>query len=181
MVEYLCLVDEEDNLIGRAARSECHSKRLLHRSVYVFVVNSQGKLLLQKRSMNKDLYPGYYTGSATGHVDYGETYEEAAHRELKEELGIDGELVYLGKFRTSTREEEEISALYLLFSDEEPNFNREEVTECFFEDLKEVERDVKEDRRLFAPGFKLAFTEFKKAVNKIEGVKETLKIDVSRL
>ena len=179
MVEYLCLVDEEDNLIGCATRNECHSKKLLHRSVYVFVINSEGKLLLQKRSMSKDLYPGYYTGSATGHVDYGETYEEAAHRELIEELGIDGELVYLGKFRTFTEEENEISALYLLLFDGKPKFNREEITECFFEDLKEVERDVDENRKLFAPGFKLAFKEFKKAIDKIDAIqtwKKAIKI-----
>jgi len=172
LVEYLCLVDEEDNLIGRATRSECHSRKLLHRSVYVFVVNSESKLLLQKRSMSKDLYPGYYTGSATGHVDYGETYEEAAHRELKEELGIDGKLIYLGKFRTATEEENEISALYLLLFDGEPKFNREEITECFFEDIKEVERDIEENRKLFAPGFKLAFKEFKKALNRIDIIKK---------
>ena len=164
MVEYLCWVDEEDNLIGRATREECHKKGLIHRSVYVFVLDSEDKLLLQKRSMSKDLYPGYYTGSATGHVDYGESYEEAAHRELKEELGIDGKLHYLGKFRTSTKEENEISALYVTSFDGKPIFNREEITECLFEGVDEVKREIEHSLKLFAPGFKVAFKEFEKAL-----------------
>ena len=168
MVEYLCWVDEEDNLIGRASREECHSKRLIHRSVYIFVLNSEGKLLLQKRSMSKDLYPGYYTGSATGHVDYGESYEEAAHRELKEELGIDGQLHYLGKFRTVSKEENEISALYVMLFDGEFEFNKEEITKCLFEDIDEVKREIKYSLKLFAPGFKIAFKEFENALNKNE-------------
>jgi isopentenyl-diphosphate delta-isomerase type 1 len=93
MPEYFYVVDEEDRVIGKAAREECHSgSRLIHRSVYVFVLNEENELLLQRRSMAKDLYPGYYTASATGHVDYGEDYVDAARRELKEELDINAPL-----------------------------------------------------------------------------------------
>jgi len=101
MTEYFYVVDEKDRVIGKATREECHSSnRLIHRSVYVFLLDSEGRLFLQKRSSKKDLYSGYYTGSATGHVDYGETYEEAARRELKEELGIEEvQLKMLCKFR----------------------------------------------------------------------------------
>jgi len=82
--EYFYIVDEFDHVIGRATREDCHSgKGLVHRSVYVFVLNDKNELFAQKRSMSKDLYPGYYTGSATGHVDYGERYIDPAKRELQ--------------------------------------------------------------------------------------------------
>src|SRR3989338_10309111 len=94
-VEYFDVVNEKDKVIGKASRDECHKKGLLHRASHILILNSEGKILFQKRSMEKDLYPGWWIDSAAGHLDSGEGYETAAHRELKEELGIDTNLVYL--------------------------------------------------------------------------------------
>ena len=94
-VEYFDIVDENDNVIGKASRNECHKKGLLHRASHILILNSEEKILFQKRSMEKDLYPGWWIDSAAGHLDSGEDYESAVHRELKEELGIDTNLVYL--------------------------------------------------------------------------------------
>ena len=58
MSEYFAVVDEDDNIVGKATREECHSnRRLIHRSVCIFVVNDRDEVFLQKRSMSKDLYP----------------------------------------------------------------------------------------------------------------------------
>ncbi|MEM2163987.1 MAG: hypothetical protein QXR62_06180 [Candidatus Bathyarchaeia archaeon] len=65
--EHLYVVDENDNVIGWASRGECHKRGLIHRSVYVIVLNDRGEVFLQKRSMSKDLYPGLYACSASGH------------------------------------------------------------------------------------------------------------------
>lgn len=82
------VVDEDDNVIGVTTRGEAHrNPSLLHRSVGILVF-CDGKLLVQKRSPTKDTYPGYWTCSAAGHVDSGETYDSAAVRELQEELGL---------------------------------------------------------------------------------------------
>ncbi len=162
MAEYFYVVDEEDNVIGKALREECHRNRLIHRSVYVFVLNDENKLFIQKRSENKDLYKGYYTGSATGHVDYGEEYDEAARRELKEELGIEAPITRICKFKCFSDVEREISALYLCRYNGPIRFDREEISEGLFMSLEDIKRDMETGKRRFALGFKTAFKEFLK-------------------
>ena len=61
---------------------------LLHKVVHVLVFNDAGNLLLQKRSMNKDVAPGKWDTSVGGHVSPGEDLKTAALREMKEELGV---------------------------------------------------------------------------------------------
>ena len=163
MTEYFYVVDEDDRVIRKASREECHSDRgLIHRSVYIFVVNGRGEVFLQKRSMRKDLYPGYHTGSATGHVDYGEEYDEAARRELKEELGITAPLLRLGKVKSFTGNEREISMLYLCHYDGRIKFNAEEVIEGDFYSTKDIKRSIRTGEKKFADGFKIAFRELLK-------------------
>ena len=81
------VVDEFDKVIGQKPRSEVHAEGLRHRAVHVLVFNEDNELFMQKRSKTKDTWPGAWDGSCTGHVDAGEDYKEAAHRELQEELG----------------------------------------------------------------------------------------------
>lgn len=71
-----------------AERSDVHSKGLWHRSVHVWIISS-GKVLLQKRSNNKESYPGMWDISAAGHISAGEDALSTAVREVKEELGVD--------------------------------------------------------------------------------------------
>ena len=83
------LVDEEGRVIGSATRGECHNgSRLLHPVVHLHVFNSAGDIYLQKRPEWKDIQPGKWDTSVGGHMDYGETPEQALRREVNEELGI---------------------------------------------------------------------------------------------
>ncbi len=86
--EIFDVVDENDTVTGTATRGEVHAKRLIHRAVHVFAFNKRGDLLLQKRSSLKDLCPGLWDSSVSGHLDSGEDYATAAVRELEEEMGI---------------------------------------------------------------------------------------------
>ncbi|UCF37070.1 MAG: NUDIX domain-containing protein [Acidobacteriota bacterium] len=87
--EYFEVVDVSGNVIGKALRSECHGNPLLaHRAVHIFVRNAVGEYFLQKRSAAKDIQPGKWDTSVGGHLQPGESYEEAALRELEEELGV---------------------------------------------------------------------------------------------
>lgn len=85
--EYFDVVDEQDRPVRRAWRSEVHARGWRHRAVHLFVFNARGEIFLQKRSQRKDVSPGLWTVSCSGHVDAGEDYDAAAQRELSEELG----------------------------------------------------------------------------------------------
>ena len=88
--ELFDVVDANDQVTGTATRSDVHAKHLLHRSVHVFVFNKRGDLLLQQRSHLKDVHPGLWDSSVSGHLNTGEDYPAAALRELDEEMGIRG-------------------------------------------------------------------------------------------
>jgi isopentenyl-diphosphate Delta-isomerase len=100
MPEYFDVVDENDFVVDRQPGRECFNRGLLHRAILVFLSNDRGEVYLQKRARDVLFYPGCWSASVTGHVSSGETYLEAAKREIKEELGIKCELRELGKFLT---------------------------------------------------------------------------------
>ena len=87
--EILEVVDKNGNVLELAKRSEIHGNpSLLHRVVHILVFDGKGRILLQKRSLNKDVAPGKWDTSVGGHVNPGEDILDAAKREMKEELGI---------------------------------------------------------------------------------------------
>ncbi|MDR2915804.1 MAG: NUDIX domain-containing protein [Tannerella sp.] len=87
--ELFPLVNNKGEMIGKATRRECHSgTKWLHPVVHLHVFNEKEELYLQKRSMNKDIQPGKWDTAIGGHIDYGETVEEALRREAREELNI---------------------------------------------------------------------------------------------
>jgi 8-oxo-dGTP pyrophosphatase MutT (NUDIX family) len=88
--ELVAIVDAHNNVVGAAPRREMRAKKLPHRSTYILVFNAKGELYVQKRTMTKDVFPGYYDIAAGGVVLAGETYEQGAERELHEEMGIRG-------------------------------------------------------------------------------------------
>lgn len=124
-------VNEQDEVIGQATRAECHSNpTLIHRTVGVFIINKEGKVLLQKRSQSKDLNPGKWTMSASGHVDSGEERDQAIQRELYEELGIEvetAEIQLVNKLMIKDNEETEFGAIYLIEHDGPFKPNTDEV------------------------------------------------------
>lgn len=87
--EVFDVCDESDEIIGQKTRQEVHRLGLRHRAVHVLISNSRGEVFLQKRSMQKDCFPGKWDSSASGHLDGGEDYDACAVRELREELGLE--------------------------------------------------------------------------------------------
>ena len=88
--EVFDVVNERDEVVGRATRREVHARGLRHRAVHVLVFDGAGRVFLQKRSMKKDMSPGMWDSSCSGHLDSGEDYDFAATRELGEEIGVHG-------------------------------------------------------------------------------------------
>jgi isopentenyl-diphosphate Delta-isomerase len=99
--ELLVQVDEENNIIGSIARRDAHQTAgVFYRTIFVLIKNSDGEVLLQRRSPTKDLYPNCWDLSVGGHVNYGKTYLETAAREVSEEMGInidETELTFKGE------------------------------------------------------------------------------------
>lgn len=163
--EYFDVVNDNDEIIGKATRKECHENNLIHRGIAIFVFNQKGKLLLQKRSLSKDLYKGWWTCSVTGHVDHGENYKEAAKRELKEELGVELPLLehpYFIKLRQE--KDSENGKLFIAKSDGPFVFNKEEITSVYFFSLDEV-REMIQKREKFTPFFSVLFKSYLRSIN----------------
>ncbi|QDU81801.1 putative Nudix hydrolase YfcD [Polystyrenella longa] len=151
--EIFDIVNERDEVIGQAPRSQVHAEKLLHRAVHVFVFNSQGEMLLQKRTATKDEYPNCYTSSASGHVSAGETYDETAPRELEEELGITGNLQRLKKIAGTPENAYEHAVLYQLTSDAPITPDPGEIASICFLSLTETDRLVAKSPEDFTPPF----------------------------
>lgn len=88
MEEQVVLVTANDESIGTMPKMEAHEKGILHRAFSVFIFNEKGELLLQQRALSKYHSGGLWTNSCCSHQRLGESNEEAAHRRVKEELGI---------------------------------------------------------------------------------------------
>lgn len=88
--ELLIQVDENNKVIGSIQRGVAHeSSGIFYRTIYVLVINANDEVLIHKRSETKDLYPNCWDLSVGGHVNYQDSYEETAARELREELGLE--------------------------------------------------------------------------------------------
>jgi len=111
-MELLDVVDKENNVIGSQPRDEVHEKGLPHRTVMFFVLDEQGRILVTKRTENKDFFPGYWSIVLGGHVKAGESYEDALLSEMKEEVGTIGEYKEIGEFIKDIEEETEHVKVY---------------------------------------------------------------------
>ena len=137
--ELFDLVDTDDRVVGTVRRGDAHKDpALIHRSVQVLVFSHHGQLLLQKRSALKDLFPGYYCASASGHVDAGEDYETAARRELCEELGVEAQPRLLGKTLVRSASETEMTAVFVSVADGPFHFHPTETDGGQFVKLDEA-------------------------------------------
>jgi len=158
--EYFDVVDEDDNVVGKATRKECHTNpRLIHRAVSILLFNSKGKLLLQQRTMTKDLYPGYW-GNPAGHVDSGETYDRAAVRELNEEMGIETELKFFAYAKKRTTTESENVKIFITYSDGPFNIDKNEVERIKFFDINDVYRKMRSREMQLTPSTMMAIEKY---------------------
>lgn len=134
--EYLDLVNEKDEVIGKKLRSEVYAEGLSNfRVVNAFLVNSEGKLWLPRRGAHKRIFPLCLDMSMGGHVESGETYDYSFKRELSEELNIDADKTPWKLLGHLTPEKDKVSAymnVYEIRTDEAPNFNPDDFTEYFW-------------------------------------------------
>ncbi len=142
--EILEIVDRQGNTVGTALRSHIHGNpSLIHKVVHVLVFNGDGELLLQKRSMNKDVAPGKWDTSVGGHVPNGEDLTTAAIREMEEELGITPiNLKPLYSYIHSNYYESELVFTHLCVHNGPFIFNMEEIDEVRFWDIGNIKKAI---------------------------------------
>ncbi len=166
-MEFLDIVDENGAPTGETvSRAAAHAEGILHRTAHVWVVRSSEKgydILLQKRSMEKDSFPGLYDTSSAGHIPAGEEPVPSALRELQEELGIRAEekqLHYAGHFRIQYEKEfhgkpfrdNEVTSVYVYTEPVDISslvLQKSEVEEVRWFDLEEVWEEIKCSRERF--------------------------------
>jgi 16S rRNA (adenine1518-N6/adenine1519-N6)-dimethyltransferase len=151
--EMLQVVDRDDLPTAERNRAQVHKEKLLHRAVHVLVTNRQGEVLLQKRSFRKDQFPRCWDSSASGHVDGGESYDECATRELREELGLVAPVRFLAKIPASEQTGFEFIALYTASGNEPLDLDQFEIESASYFPLETIERWIERRPSDFAPGF----------------------------
>ena len=150
MPEYILTVDEKDNVTGKEEKIKVHREGIFHRAFSIFVFNSKGELLLQKRARSKYHSGGLWTNTCCSHQRDGENLEEAIHRRLKEEMGFDCELkevftfTYRVKFDDGLVENEYDHVFFGKF-DGKPEPNPEEVDEWKWISLEELRKDIRKN------------------------------------
>ncbi len=156
MDELLDVYDEAGNQVGTAPRAVCHGNpRLIHRVVHVVVSDCSGsRVLLQKRSLAKDIQPGKWDTAVGGHVDAGESVESAARRELREELGIDGEPEFWFESRIRNDIESENVFVYRLAHDGPFRRAPDEIDEVRFFPWAELADPAGRERQDFTPNLR---------------------------
>jgi len=134
--EYLDLVDENDNIVGKEKRSIIYqNKQSNFRVINAFIVNSRDEIWIPRRTVTKRVFPLCLDMSVGGHVESGETYEEALHRETLEELNIDLKITLYKFLGSLTPTKDDVSAfqrVYEIRMDKVPNYNRDDFVEYFW-------------------------------------------------
>src|SRR5687767_2737300 len=178
MAEDLILVDESNRAAGRAEKWTVHRRGLLHRAFSIFLVDPQGRLLLQQRSRAKYHSAGLWANSCCGHPRPGEATAQAARRRLQEELGASARLRFGLRARYCTAlpnglTENEIVYVYFGNAPESIAANPAEVSATAWLGLAELKRDIQRRPRRYAYWlryyFKNHFAAIRREVNATRG------------
>ncbi len=163
MEELVVLVDEYDNEIGVAGKTEAHEKGLLHRAFSVFVFNSTGELLLQQRAEAKYHSPNLWTNTCCSHPRLNETVQEAASRRLVEEMGMRCKLtktfsfVYRAELENGLIEHE-FDHVFIGITDDLPQINLEEVSDFRYQPLESITQQLLDQPEQFTAWFRICWS-----------------------
>lgn len=159
-------VDENDEIIGHGSISNAVENGIRVRISRVFLKNSKGQLLIQKRADTMNSLPGRWDQTAAGHADEGEGYAEAASRELLEEMGIsEVKLQEVAKFYTEESDEaktkKRFNKIFTGVYDGEVRIDNDEVSDYQWLKPEELESQMNDSPGNFTEGFIEAFRIYK--------------------
>jgi len=164
MEEYVILVDENDNPIGKEEKVKCHLPNgKLHRAFTALIFNNEGKLLLTKRSEGKMLWPNDWDGTVASHPRESETYASSAERRMPEEIGISCKMNYVNKFEyhvpyKDIGSENEICGTLIgtIDSFDESSMIRDEISEIKWINPDELKNELEQNRDAYCPWMVIA-------------------------
>lgn len=163
--EQVVLVNEQDEELGTMPKMEAHEKAVLHRAFSVFIMNSKGETMLQKRASHKYHSPELWTNTCCSHQRKGETSIEAGKRRLQEEMGFSAELkelfwfIYKAPFDNGLTEHE-LDHVMIGTYEGEPHINEDEVSEWKWMLPERIKADIEKNPDNYTVWFKIIFEKF---------------------
>lgn len=163
-MEQIILVNEQDEIVGFDEKLSVHQKGLLHRAFSIFIFNSKGEMLLQQRDADKYHSPSLWTNTCCSHPNKDEEMQDALHRRLKEEMGLECDLNFLYKFiyRAAFQNgltEHELDHVYYGVTDVHPAPNPAEVKAWRYISLSELKSEMENAPENFTVWFQISFPE----------------------
>jgi len=166
------LVDNDDRQTGVARKMEAHHRGLLHRAVSVFVINSRGEWIMQRRALDKYHSNGLWTNTCCTHPYPGETTQDAAKRRLIEEMGIKCNLVDIFTFIYKEKldndlTEHELDHVFFGISDDTPEPNTTEVEEWKAVTYTDLQEDIVKNPSGYTFWFKEIYEKVNESIHKL--------------
>jgi isopentenyldiphosphate isomerase len=161
------VVNSNDEIIGQDMKNQKIAKDFISRVVAIFLLDGEDKMILCRRSDKKTNAAGLYDLAAFGNVMAGESYEQAANRELKEELDIESELKMLDKFYQEVHNDNKIYKIFcgvFLGKTDKPLTLNHELVEVKKMAIEDVKNDLKANSQNYCPGF---VNDFKQVQDKL--------------
>lgn len=157
--EELILVDDDDNEIGHRSKADCHDGQgIRHRAFSLFLFNDSGELLLQQRSAEKRLWPGYWSNTCCSHPRRGESLPIATKRRLDDELNISATLEYVYRFCYQAEfgeagAENESCHVFLGRVEGQVRPNEREIESTRYITARDLDLELTDDPERFTPWF----------------------------
>ncbi len=165
--EQVVLVDEQNTELGLLGKLEAHEKGLLHRAISVIIFNSAGEILIQQRAFSKYHWAGIWSNTCCSHPRAGESFSDAAHRRLREELGFETTLseafrfIYKATDAQSGLTEHELDAVFTGTFDNNFEFNPHEIHEVRWMKVDDLFADLTPNPEQSSFWFKIILDEMK--------------------
>ncbi len=160
-------VDWNDNVLKIRPKRELKQERFLHRGVVIIPKSEDNKFILCRRAKHKFPFPDVWCCAIGGHVRLNEAYEQAALREMKEEIGIETELIKVAKVKYNGEKEKVIHEVYTTKDNldiNSLNCDPEEIQFLKSFTIKEISEMIQQNPKNFIPTFLTIFEEFKRAL-----------------
>ena len=172
-VEYVLLVNKNDQPLGTMEKMAAHEKGVLHRAFSVFIFNNRGEMMLQKRASEKYHSGGLWTNAVCSHPKAGEDVRLAAKRRMMEEMGFECDIrnSFTFLYKSDVGDgltEHEFDHVFIGYSETEPNPNPEEVEDWKYVDMNWLLTDVKEHPENYTVWFVIALAELIKHLDSVE-------------